>query len=149
MPNIIKAEHDASQTMTITLASLADTNARQSDMVDNTDNAQMIRIYFKVTTGTSPDNFSPIEFYLLTGNLDAIRTDNAGANDASITIDTAPIVNIIQVSSSSNITYRGSFLIRNPGIEWGIAIKNETGASLNSTGSNHEMTYVVENMEVQ
>ena len=50
MANIIKAEHDASLAITITLASLADGSARQSTMVDNTDDAQMIRVYFKVTT---------------------------------------------------------------------------------------------------
>ena len=149
MANIIKAEHDASVALTITLASLADGSARQSTMVNNLDNAQMVRIYFKVTTGTTPTDKETIEFYLLSGNLVGIRTDNAGASDAAITIDTASIVKVIQVDTTNDKTYRGSFLIRNPGSEWGIAVKNNTGAALNSTGGNHEITHVVENVEIQ
>ena len=149
MPNIINAEHSASIGMIITIASLANGVFRQSDMVNNLDDAQMVRIYFKVTTGTSPTVNETLEFYLLTGNLGAIRTDNAGASDAIIIIETAPIVNVVQIDNISDKTYRGSFLIRNPGPEWGIAIGNNSGASLNSTGSNHELAFITENVEVQ
>ena len=152
MPNIIKAEHDAPVTMTITLASLADAGARQSDMVDNTDNAQMIRIFFEIKTGTSPTVNTIIEFYLLTADQHTtpnIITDGAGASDAGITIESAPLVNAVTVDSNSDKTYQDSFLIRNPGASWGIAVKNNTGVALNSTGGNHEMTFVAENQEVQ
>lgn len=149
MPNIIKAEHDASVALTITLASLADGAARQSDMVSNIDNAQMLRVYYKITTGTSPTVNETIELYLLSGDLVNIRTDNAGGTDAAITIDTAPPVEIITVDATNDKAYRGSFLIRNPGPEWGIAVKNSTGVALNSTGGNQEITFVNENQEVQ
>ncbi len=149
MANIINAEHDTAATMTITLASLADGAARQSTIVDNEDDAQMVRVNFKITTGTTPTNKNTIEFYLITGDKGNIKTDNAGPTDAAITIDTASIVNAVQVDANSDKAYRGSFLIRNPGIEWGISVKNNTGAAFNSTGGNHEMTYVKENVEVQ
>ena len=152
MPNIINAEHNTQQTMTITLASLADAGARQSTMVNNEDDAQMVRIFFKVTTGTSPTDNKTIEFYLLTGDKATtpdIITDGAGASDASITIESASLVNVVQIDNNSNKTYQNSFLIRNPGVSWGIAVKNNTGVALNSTGGNHNMTYVRENQEIQ
>lgn len=152
MANIINAEHNIQQTMTITLASLADAGARQSTIVNNNNDAQMIRVYFKVTTGTSPVDNKTIEFYLLTGDkvtTPDIITDGAGASDASITIESASQVNVVQTDNVSDKTYQDSFLIRNPGVSWGIAVKNNTGVTLNSTGSNHKMTYVRENQEVQ
>ena len=152
MPNIINAEHGTSTALTITLASLASGSARQSTMVDNTDNAQIIRVYFDVTTGTSPTNNRAINFYIISGD-DAstsnIRTDNAGASDAAITIDAAPLAYSVATDATSDKHYRGSFLIRNPGPEWGIAVHHNTGVNLNSTGSNHELRYVTENQEVQ
>lgn len=152
MANKILAEHEASSVMTITLASLANAGMRQSTMVDNTDNAQMVRVFFKVTTGTNPTSNKTIEFYLLSGDDPSssnIRTDNAGASDAAITLLTAPLVYVIPTDNTSDKTYYGSFLIRNPGIEWGIAVENSTGVAFNSTGSNHVVRYVPENQEVQ
>lgn len=155
MPNIIKAEHDASVAMTITLASLASSTAgvgRQTTMVDNTDNAQLVRVFFKVTTGTSPTVNKTIQFYLLSADAAStpnIITDAAGAADAGHTIVTAPLVYAVQTTATSNQTYQGSFLLRNPGISWGLTVVHDTGAALNSTGSNHAIYYVVENTEVQ
>lgn len=151
MPNKILAEHDASAAISITLASLANAAARQGDMINNIDNAQMVRVYFKVATGTTPTANETIEFYLLSGNGagSPLRTDSAGASDAAITIDTAPIVNVVQVDATADKLYIGSFLIRNPGIEWGIAVKNNSGDALKSTGGSFELAYVVENVEVQ
>ncbi len=152
MPNIINAEHNTPVTMTITLASLAEAGARQSDMVNNNDNGQMIRVFFKVTTGTSPTDNKTIEFYLLTADKHTtpnIITDGAGASDAGITINTAQQINIVSTDNVSDKEYEGSFLIRNPGASWGIAVKNNTGVILNSTGGNHQMTYVIENQEIQ
>lgn len=152
MPNKILAEHEASTAMTITLASLADASARQSTMINNIDNAQMIHIFFDVTLGTTPTDNRTIEFYLLKGDDPSssnIRTDNAGASDAAITLDVAPLVYVVQTDNTSDKHYRGSFLIRNPGVEWGIAVKNNTGVAFNSTGGNHEMRHVIENQEIQ
>jgi hypothetical protein len=155
MPNKIQAEHGASTAMTITLASLATSTVgvgRQSTMIDNTDNAQMVRVYYKVTTGTSPTVNKSIQFYLLCGDDPSssnIRTDNAGASDAALTVVTATLVNVVQTTATSDVTYRGSFLIRNPGIEWGIAIVHDTGVNLNATAGNHSIRYVTEDQEVQ
>lgn len=155
MANQILAEHGSSTALTITLASLATSTTgvgRQSTFVDNTDNAQMIRIYFDITTGTSPTANKSIQFYLLCRDDHAspnIATDNAGGSDAGITIVTASLVNVVQTTNTSDTHYRGSFLIRNPGISWAIAVVHDTGVNLNSTSGNHILRYVIENQEVQ
>ena len=155
MPNKILAEHDASQALTITLASLASSTSgvgRQSTFVDNTDNAQMIRIFFDITTGTSPTANKTLQFYLLCRDDHAspnIATDNAGGTDAGLTVVTASLVFVVQTTNASDTHYRGSFLIRNPGVSWAIAVVHDTAVNLNSTGGNHSIRYVVENQEVQ
>jgi hypothetical protein len=155
MPNIVLAEHGNSTELDITLASLADGSARQSDMINNVDNAQMVRVFYEITTGTSPTNNNDISIYSLHGDApnisggSNIRTDNAGLSDADITIETASVVEIITIDATSDKTYRGSFLIRNPGPEWGIAVENNTGVALNATGGNHSIFYITENQEIQ
>ena len=149
----IHASFGSSTAMTITLASLANSTAgvgRQSTLIDNTTTqTQMVRVFYKITTGKSPTDKTTITLYLLQGDNPAssnIRTDGAGASDAGLTVVTASLVGVIQVSSTSNVTYTGSFLIRNPGPEWGIAVVNSTGVALNSTGGNHSLRYVVEDV---
>lgn len=155
MANIVKAEHGASTVMTITLASLATSIVgvgRQPTMINNLDVAQMIRVYYKITTGTNPTDNKSIQFYLLTGDDPAssnIRTDGAGASDAGLTVVNAPLVHVVQTDDTSDKSYQGSFLIRNPGPEWGAAVVHDTAVNLNSTGSNHVMRYVNEDQEIQ
>jgi hypothetical protein len=155
MPTPITSKYNASTVITITVASLASSTAgvgRQGTLLDNsTDLGQMIRVYFKVTTGTSPTANKNIQFYLLTADLTSspnIVTDGAGATDAGLTVVSAPLVHSIQTTSTSNQTYQGSFLIRNPGVAWGIAVVHDTAVALNATGSNHALRYIVENQQV-
>jgi len=151
MPTPITAKHGVTTLMTITLASLATSVAgvgRQSTLINNSDAGQMVRVYFKVTTGTTPTVNKVIQFYLLTADTTSspnISTDAAGSTDAALTVATAQIVNIVQVTATSNVTYQGSFLLRNPGVAWGIAIVHDTGVNLNATAGNHSMYYVTEN----
>lgn len=153
MGTAIKASFGSSTVMTITLAGLANSTAgvgRQSTMINNaTIASQLVRVYFQIETGTSPTANNTILLYLLQGDNPAssnVRTDNAGASDAGITIVTAALVDVIQVTSSSNTKYYGSFLVRNPGPEWGIAVVNSSGASLNATTANHIIRYVTEDV---
>ena len=155
MANEIKSKHGSSTALTITLASLATSTAgvgRQSTMINNLNNAQIVHVFCKVTTGTSPTANKSIRFFLLKGDDPSssnIRSDNAGASDAGLTISTADQIYGIGTTSTSNVTYRGSFTIYNPGPEWGIFVIHDTGVNLNSTGSNHDIRYVTENPEVQ
>jgi hypothetical protein len=154
MANQILADHTASAAMTITLAGLASSTVgvgRQTTLINNTDIAQMVRVYYKVTTGTSPTVNRTIQFYLLTADVGSspnIATDNAGASDAAHTIVTASLVHVIPVTATSDVTYKGSFLIRNPGISWGITVVHDTAVNLNATAGNHAIYYVVENQQI-
>lgn len=154
MANLIRAEHGTSTALTITLASLASSTTfvgRQSTLINNTDIAQFIRVYFKVMTGTSPTVNKSIQFYLVSGDNPSssnIRTDGAGASDAALTVVTAPLVFVVQVTATSNVSYQGSFLIRNPGVEWGIAVVQDTGVALHATAGNHDIRYVIEDQTV-
>jgi len=155
MATPITANLGTTTALTITLASLATSTTgvgRQSTFVDNTTTlAQFLRIYFKVTTGTSPTANKTIQFYLLTQDKASspnVVTDGAGASDAGLTIVTATQVYVVQTTSTSNQTYQDSFLIRNPGTAWAIAVVHDTAVNLNATGSNHAIYYVAENQQV-
>jgi hypothetical protein len=155
MPNTIQANFGSSTALTITLTSLASSAfgvGRQSNLVDNTiDLGQMIRVYFKVTTGTSPTNNRTINFYFITADAPTspnIITDGAGTTDAGLTVQSAPLVHSITTLDTSDKTYQGSFLIRNPGKAWAICVVHDTGVALNATGSNHLLRYIYENQVV-
>jgi hypothetical protein len=155
MANEIKAKYGASTALTITLASLATSTAgvgRQSTMVDNSSNKfQRVHVFFLVTTGTSPTANKGIMFYLIKGDDPTanIRTDNAGASDAALTVVTADQVYGAATSNVSDTGYRGSFVIENPGPAWGIAVVHDTAVNLNATAGNHSIRFVGENPEVQ
>ena len=152
MANQILAEHGTATAMTITLASLASSAVgvgRQSTIVSNVDDAQLIHVYVKVTVGTSPTANTSIFVYLIKSD-GTHRSDGAGASDAALTIVNARLLGVIRnPATSSDTAYYGEFLVRNPGPEWGIAIVHNTGVNLNSTGGNHWVRYTVENVEVQ
>lgn len=149
MPSEIRAEHTGPTALTITLASLASsaTAGRQSTLVSNTDNAQLLHIYYLITTAASADANTNIRFFLIKGD-GTIRTDNAGATDAAFTPVTAEQVHAVVLAAGA-AAYRGSFKIYNPGIEWGIAVVQDSTDALDSTGGNHSITYVIENPESQ
>ncbi|HXG46039.1 MAG TPA: hypothetical protein VNO52_00310 [Methylomirabilota bacterium] len=156
MPNEIKAKFGTTTVLPIALASLASSTSGvgvQSDMVDNeTPRWQRIHVFFKVTTGTGPTANKSIRFFLLkcddveTHN---ILTDGASQAGGTITIETADQVYSVITSSASDKTYQGSFVIENPGPQWGIAVVQDTGVALNATATTHELRWVGENPEVQ
>lgn len=155
MANEIKAKQSAAAAMTCTLASLASSSTgvgRQTTIIDNSTNLyQLIHVYAKITTGTSPTADKSIWMYLLKGDghATAFRTDGAGASDAGITIVSARLLAAAHTSSTSDQAYYLHGVIYNPGPEWGVAIVHDTGVNLNSTAGNHFIHYVGENPEVQ
>jgi hypothetical protein len=156
MANEIKAKLGTTTQLTITLASLASNTAgggRQSTMVDNTTTLyQLVHLYGKITTGTSPTASRGIYVYLLKADKSAspnVATDNAGASDATITIATAQQIGSILTDATSDKTYRFDAVIYNPGPSWGVAVVQDSGVSLNATAGNQAIWYVGENPEVQ
>lgn len=154
MPTEIKDKFGSSTALTITLASLSNTSARQSTIVDNTtDRFARVIVYAKIKQGTSPTGNRTVTAYLIRDDNNGTnhRTDGAGASDAAITIQNATLIGVMNNKSSpatGDVLY-GEFVIDNPGPKWGIAIQNDTGVNLDSTGSNHWVRYVGINPEVQ
>lgn len=155
MANAILTKYTSAANMTITLASLANATARQSDMITNSSNYGSAKIYVEMTSGaTGPTASSTYDIYLLRGNGAGTpyRTDNAGASDAAITIENAKCLGSIVLTNTANKMFYGDFDTKGQGSlgpEWGIAIRNSSGQTVNATGSNFEVSYVYEYPEVQ
>lgn len=119
--------------------------------ISSSEGAINIRIYYVVETGTSPTANGTINFYLLQGdaNPPTIYTDNAPTSSGAWTPNgpvTAALIHVATVTSTSNTSYYGSFVIRNPGPYWGFGIQNNTGAALNATFGNFLFKYVTESI---
>lgn len=148
-----------STTMSITLASLASSATypfagRQTAMINNenlnsttNDGAMLIRVYYQISLGTTPTTNNVVQFFLLQGDAATpnITSDNAGLTDAAITIVTSSLVHVFQVPvATSWASYYGSFVVRNPGPLWGVAVVNSSGSPFNSTAAMQSLRYVQE-----
>lgn len=155
MANEIKDKLSTSAALTVTLASLTNGSGRQSTLVDNaTTLYQDLLVYVKLKTGTSPTGDKTCDIYLIRGDDDATTehlSDGAGASDAAITPLNAQLIGTVKTKASpatGDVLY-GEFLVHRPGPTWGIAIVNNTGATLDATGSNHWARWIGLNPEVQ
>ena len=150
----ISAFYGASTQITATgLVSLANGSAFALPGVSNivsSEGAMIVRVYFIFTTGATPVANGTVLFYLLQGDsaIPTIYTDGAATAGGSFTPITAQLVDMIQVNSTANQIYKGSFVIRNPGPFWGIGVLNNSGFAFNSTSSttNFQVLYVTESI---
>jgi len=146
----IKPKFGTPAALTITLASLASSTAgvgRQSTLVDNsTTRYDLIRLFLKITTGTSPTAGKTIYIYAIRGD-GTRRDDGAGASDAALTRVAATLLGTIAVDATSDKSYQKSLLLPYPGPEWGILVVHDTTVNLNATGGNHHIYWVGEYME--
>jgi hypothetical protein len=155
MANEIRLKFDAKASFTISLGSLAAAAARQSTMVANSSARPGAIVYVKIESGTAPTGGTTYEVYLLRGDdasSSTYRTDGAGASDAAFTPNMAILLGAIVVSNSGNTYFYGEFdtSVAGPlGPEWGVAVKNNTNQSLNSTGGNHLVEYAYYVPELQ
>lgn len=134
----------ARATFTCTLASLATASARQSTLISNSSNYPAAKITLKITSGgIGPTAGSVYEVYLIRS--DGTNADDAaGASDAAITIENAVLLGTIVTTNTANKAFYGVFDTApfGPlGTSWGIAIKNSSGQSLDSTEGNHAKAY--------
>lgn len=153
MANEIRTKFDTVASFTISLASLASGSARQSTILTNTNNRPSALIYLKITSGNAPAAGTVYELYLLRDDgVTTLRTDNAGANDAAITIVNAQLIGTIVVTNNSNTAFTGDFdtaPLGPLGPKWGIAVKNSTDQALNATEANHVKEYAYYLPEIQ
>lgn len=140
------------QTLTCTMASLANNGARQSNQVDNgTDLFLDVLVMIKVKTGASGVSATGYVNVYAFGTVDqgTTNTENAGASDAAITLTSPPNVRLIgSISCVANATtyIGGPFSVAAAfgGVmpeRWGIVIENKTAAALDSTEGSHAKLY--------
>jgi hypothetical protein len=154
MANEIRTKFDAVANFTCSIAGLGIGLSRQSTIVANPDSRGAALIYLRIESGaTAPAVGSVYECYLLRDDgVTNYRTDNAGANDASITITNAQLIGTIVVTNNANTNFYGDFdtaPLGPLGPKWGIAIRNSTDQTINATEANHLKEYAYYLPEVQ
>lgn len=131
-------------TFTITLASLADASGRQSTMITNSTGYPAAIVSLRIKSGGSaPSVGYSYRVHLLRGT-GTIRDDGAGASDAAITIENAPVLGNIIVTATAAKNFYGIFdtaPLGPLGSEWGIAVHNASGQALSSTEGDHYKGY--------
>lgn len=153
MANIIQTKYDARAVMTITLANKGTGVAQQSTLIDNTSlNRPGALIFLRWRSGSStPTAGTTVGVYLIRKD-GTNATDNAGTTDAVITIENAPLLGSIVVTNTTGKDFWGEF---DTGIlgplsgTWGIAVRNNTGTTSDTTGGNFVLAYQTYYPEVQ
>lgn len=130
-------------TLTHTLASLANGSGRQSTLKTKPNIYDYVDIYYKITSGNAPTAGTVYELYLITSD-GTVADDNAGASDAALTVENAVLIGTIVVTGTLNKAFTA--VIRDVclrgAVSWGIAVVNRSGQALNSTEGNHVKGFV-------
>lgn len=153
MANEIRTKFDAVSTFTITLAGLAAGSARQSTILANANNRAAAVIYLKIQSGNAPAAGTIYELYLIRDDgVTTLRTDNAGAADAAITIQNAQLIGTLVVTNNANTNFTGDFdtsPLGPLGPKWGIAVKNSTDQPINAVEANSVKEFAYYLPEIQ
>lgn len=140
------------QTITITLASLANNSARQSTVVDNSTNLfldALVQMKIKSgASGTTTTGYVNIYAFATVDN-GTTYTENAGATDAAITLTVPPnalLIGRINCVANATTYYSSPMSVAAAfgGVlpeKWGVIVENKTGGTLDSTGGNHTVKY--------
>lgn len=141
------------QTITVTLASLANAAARQSAVISNTTNLyEDVMLYIKITpaaAGVSTTGFVNVYAY---GSVDGGTNYPEGitGSDAAYTVlgSTNLVllaqINVVAVSTARSIgpiSFCRTYGLDRLPASWGIVIQNETGAAFNATAGNFTVEY--------
>ena len=140
------------QSITVTLASLGNGNARSSAVVDNTSNLfleALVQIQIKsASSSTSTTGVVAIYAYGTVDAADSLYPEGAGT-DTGVTLVSPTNLKLI---GSLNVVANSTTYISDPmsvsaafgGVlpsHWGIVVLNNTGAALDSTEGNHLKYY--------
>lgn len=140
----IRTKLDSGAAFTITLASLANATARQSTLLSNSSNRPAALVYVRIKSGGSaPTAASVYEVFLLRSD-GTVADDAAGASDAAITIENAPLLGTIVVTANTAKNFYGIFdtaPLGPLGATWGIAIRNKSGQTISTTEADHAARY--------
>lgn len=140
------------QTITITVASLANNSARQCTVIDNSTNVfldALVQLKLK-TAAASTSATGYVNVYAF-GTVDGgtTYTENAGATDAAITLTSPPnavLIGRINCVANATTYYSSPMSVAAAfgGVlpeKWGIIVENKTGATLDATAGNHAVKY--------
>ena len=151
MSNIQAGYGTSNQLITITLAGLASTSARQSLAIDNSTTLHIdALVTAKIKTGASG--------VLATGRVDVYAvgttdggttwTDGANGTDASIALTAPPNAKLLGSINAVAVatTYIGTFNVAQAfngqlPQKWALVFVNNTGAALDATGTNFAVQY--------
>ena len=142
------------QALTITVASLANAAMRQSTEIDNTTNGFLNgTLGVKIKTGASGTAAAGYVNVWAWANSNGIRDGLAGASDNAITSNAGLLFVGRMAAGVDATTYGKTFELGEvfggslpP--KWGIVLENQTGAALDSTGSNHAVGFIPVNVAV-
>ena len=148
----IKAKYGTStQTITITVASLATAGARESTAIDNTTNVFLdALVLVKLKSGAASTAATGYVNVYAYGTADGGSTysGTATGTDAAITLTVPPNSRLIGVMNmvANATTYKAIFSVAQAfgGVlpdHWGIIIENQSGGTLDATGGNHSVVY--------
>ena len=139
------------QSVTITLASLGSTSARQSTIIDNTTNQDIdAGLMVKLRSGASGTSSTGVANIYAFASADGGTnyTEGLGATDAAATLTSPPNVKLIgtvSVVANSTTYVGGPFSVAAafgylPG-KWGVVVENKTGAVLDGSAGNFNVVY--------
>lgn len=139
----IKQTYQTSDTLTLTIASLANGSGRCSTALDNTSNLDISAdIGLKIKSAAASTSATGYVSVYLVRSYDGTSYDDAFAGtDAAFTPVNALLLGTINVVANAT-TYYKTFDTAELGLtlpkKWAIAIVNSSGAALDSTTGNHE-----------
>jgi hypothetical protein len=141
------------QTVTCTLASLANNGARESTVIDNSTNVfldALVMVKVKSNAaGTSATGYVNVYAYGTVDTTTPTYSDTATGTDAAITLTAPPnvrLIGVINVVANATTYKSGPFSVAAAfgGVlpeKWGIIIENKSGAALDATEGNHAKFY--------
>lgn len=150
--NITQKFGSNGQSITLTIASLGNTSARESTVIDNSsNNYQDVLVLLKIKSAAASTSATGYVAVYAYGTVDSGTTypDNVTGSDAAVTLVSPPnlrligIVNVVANSTtykSMPMSVAAAFGGAMPE-KWGIVILNLTGATLDATGGNHSASY--------
>lgn len=142
------------QTITITLASLANNGARESTVIDNSSNLFVdALVQLQIRTGSSGVSATgSVNIYAYaTVDGGTTYTDPATGSNAGVTLPAADLRNVkligVMYLIANSTTYKSAPLSVAQAFggilpeKWGIIIENKTGAALSGTEGDHAKLY--------
>ena len=140
MTNEITTKDLAETEIDIDLHNMANGDTEQSDSIVNGGDYPAAFVGIKIKTGVvAPDVGSVFVVYLFR-RMTNMQDDNAGATKGAITPQNMLVLGNIKVTAATATTWEKIFTTKHLealGPEWGIAVKNATGQTNDTTDVNH------------